>query len=127
MAEVKTNKALLKFMGELCYIRRKMRNFNEEDFMSAFKSIVIDEAFVVEDGVERFVGTIRTKAHPVTPDQVKALFTAIGKSVSHTEDWLIEYDALKENALFIDTTTPKYEGGLCVFNTLPEDWVKSNH
>ena len=140
MAQIKTDKALYPYKGELCYIKRTMRNFNEDDFVTGFKSIVVDEAFVVEDEqyvdengdnqtrqVERIVGTIRVKAHPITLNQVRTLFTAVGKDILKTDDWLLKYDELKENALFIDTTTDLYEDGSCVFNTQPEDWMKVNY
>ena len=127
MAEVKTNKAVYPYKGKLCYVKRTMRNFNEDNFVTGFKSIVIDEAFVLEGGVEKIIGTIRIKAHPVKLEQVSALFTAIGQDILKTDDWLVKYDELKENALFIDTTTNKYDTDLCAFNTQSEDWVKSNY
>ena len=140
IAQIKTNKALYPYKGELCYIKRTMRNFNEDDFMTGFKSIVIDETFIIitedytdENGdtqtreVEKLIGTIRTEAHPVKIDEVRALFTAIGKDILKEEDWIDKYQELKENALLIDTSTVKYQNGLCVFNTHPEDWVKVNY
>ena len=140
MAEVKTTTAVYLTKGEQCYLRRRMRNFNEDDFMTGFKSIIIDEAYVLESEeyqdendetktreVERVVETIRVKAHPIKTSQVAALFSQIGKDILKTDDWLLKYDELKENALFIDTTTSKYADGLCVFNTQPTDWVKVNY
>lgn len=128
MAGVKTNKAVIPFLGQQCYIRRTMRNFNEDDFAIRFKSIVIDEAFIIEEGVEIFIGTIRTKAHRITRETINPLFQAAGINIIASEgNFLEKFDEIKETALFIDTTTIRYEGGLCAFNTLPEDWIKSNY